>query len=271
LVASETQSYDMHWLKLIIVSLLVFLYCVPTIAQKTDLREEFDNIFFIEKKKHEDREYLNFGVKDNLESNYSYYELMNFDPLFYLYFINHFHEIDYEKLLAIDDSVELHKEFVFDLKSDTQFVSIINGMAAQYYNPESFNYDSVSMDEVLNIAVKFFHILGINEEGHYLGKMCTGFNNIEETEEQRQPYIEAFSLRAIFDHLGDEEDNIYAEFIDGLKALYTINMGIDTEDRLLRAQGAMYMYMMQSETLKAVITNSYNEKKNYMPFVIEDI
>jgi hypothetical protein len=36
--------------------------------------------------------------------------------------------------------------------------------------------DTITMDKLLNIAVKYFSITKINEQGAYVGKVCVGLN-----------------------------------------------------------------------------------------------
>ena len=61
---------------------------------------------------------------------------------------------------------------------------------------------------------------------------------------------------------------MYDEFVKALKELYTVNLGIDKDERLLRSQGAMFMLMRNNSALKALLLELYEEKKSYLPFVI---
>ena len=61
---------------------------------------------------------------------------------------------------------------------------------------------------------------------------------------------------------------MYNEFVKGIKELYKINLGIENDDRLLRAQGAMYMFMRNNEILKELLLFEYENKKEYLPFVL---
>ena len=61
---------------------------------------------------------------------------------------------------------------------------------------------------------------------------------------------------------------LYNEFVNGIKALYTLNLGIDANQRLLRAQGAMFMYMRNNEILKKALLATYRKKKDFLPFVL---
>lgn len=54
-----------------------------------------------------------------------------------------------------------------------------------------------------------------------------------------------------------------------MEELYEINLGIENNDRLLRAQGALYMFMRNNEVLKELLLFEYENKKEYLPFVLK--
>jgi len=58
--------------------------------------------------------------------------------------------------------------------------------------------------------------------------------------------------------------------VKGVKEVYKINLGIDTDDRLLRAQGALYMYMRKNKALTELLLSEYKKRKEFLPFVILD-
>lgn len=130
--------------------------------------------------------------------------------------------------------------------------------------------DTITIDEMLNIAVKYFYIRHINKDGHYVGQLCKGINGIEETEEVRNPPLEDFCFSVIFSNYESEENKMYEELINGIKDVYKLNLGTDKKEKLLRAQGAMYMYMRHNETLKNLLIKSYHEQKEDLPFVLKD-
>ena len=99
--------------------------------------------------------------------------------------------------------------------------------------------------------------------------MCTGINGLKQTEKERRPQIEAFCFTTIFNNYRGEQFNMYDEFVKGIKELYKINLGIDDNDKLLRAQGAMYMFMRNNENLKELLILEYKKKKEYLPFILE--
>ena len=58
-----------------------------------------------------------------------------------------------------------------------------------------------------------------------------------------------------------------AEMTKAVRELYTLNMGIDMEERLLRAQGALYILMRNNPVLLAMLQAEYAARAEYLPFV----
>lgn len=61
--------------------------------------------------------------------------------------------------------------------------------------------------------------------------------------------------------------NIYEEFINVVKELYLVNLGIDDNENLLRAQGATFMLMRNNENLRKMLKADYENQKEFLPFV----
>ncbi len=231
-------------------------------------KNEYHKIFKIEKKKYEEREYLIQSVNE-IDSNSCFSGLVNNNREYIDYLRTHFSDdSNYEKLLAISDTIELQNEFIKSLENDSLFNSEMEKLTKKITDKSNYVPDTVSMDELLNIAVKYFLIMEISEDGYYVGKVCTGINGLADTENERNPHVEAFCFSTIVNNYQGEQFNMYNEFVKGIQELYTIHLGIEDSDRLLRAQGAMYMFMRNNETLKELLLLEYENKKEYLPFVL---
>lgn len=57
------------------------------------------------------------------------------------------------------------------------------------------------------------------------------------------------------------------EFISAIYELYNLVLGVETEERLLRAQGVMFSLMRNNEKLRKLLLLEYEKKKDYLPFV----
>jgi len=233
------------------------------------IEKQYKNIFKIEKKKYKQREYLSKTV-NILDSNSCFSDLVNNNGQYIHYLRTNFSDnSNYKELMDITDTIELQNEFIKSLVIDSTFNNVMNKLTTKITDKSHFVPDTISMDELLNIAVKYFSILKITEKGDYAGKVCTGINGLKQTEKERKPQVEAFCFTTILNNYRGEQFNMYDEFVKGIKELYKINLGIENDDRLLRAQGAMYMFMKNNDKLREVLILEYKKKKKFLPFVIE--
>jgi len=231
--------------------------------------DEYQKIFKIKKKKYGEKEYL-IKTVNKIDTNSCFSELINNNRQYINYLLMHFSDnSNYEKLMTISDTVELQNEFIKALENDSTFNRVMNKLAEKITNKSQFVPDTISMDGLLDIAVKYFFIMKITKEGYYAGKVCTGINGIKQTEKERKPQVEAFCFTTIMNNYQGKQFNMYNEFVKGIKELYKINLGIKDKERLLRAQGAMYMFMRHNEKLKELLIFEYKKKKKYLPFILE--
>lgn len=195
-------------------------------------------------------------------------EYVNSQPLFWTYLLNKFsQQNDYKALEEQKDTVVLQREFVNLLEKDSLFAPLVmdyDNIVVQGNGPK----DTIRITKALNIAVKFFNIERITKEGSYVGKICIGSNEIVNTEKQRYPFVEAFAFDAVMRNNSNEEYNLYAYFIESVKNIYKVNMGIEEKDRLLRTQGALYIQMMQYDKLKQLLVDEYQKNKDILPFIL---
>lgn len=85
-------------------------------------------------------------------------------------------------------------------------------------------------------------------------------NQIEATEEVRQLYVEAFCFAVIFNSLRTQEFPIYEEFISTIEDLYSLNLGIEFDERFLRAQGVLFMSMKNNQVLMELLLHEWAER-----------
>jgi hypothetical protein len=256
-------------MKRLLLILTIGLITVNLFSQTDcNIEKEYQQIFKIEKKKYGKREYL-IKTINKIDTNSCFSDLINNNGQYIDYLLTHFSDnSNYEKLMAINDTIELQNEFIKSLEKDSVFNSEMNKLTKKITDNSNYIPDTISMNELLNIAVKYFSIIKINKDGYYVGKVCTGINGIKQTEKERRPQVEAFCFTTIFNNYQGEQFNMYNEFVKGIKELYKINLGIENDERLLRAQGAMYMFMRNNEVLKKLLLFEYENKKKYLPFVL---
>lgn len=195
-------------------------------------------------------------------------EYVNSQPVFWTYLLNNFLQQNSYKVLEEEkDTLVIQREFIKLLERDSLFTPLVMNYDNIMVQGNSHK-DTIRITKALNIAVKFFNIDRINKDGSYTVKICVGSNEIENTEKQRYPFVEAFAFDAVMRNNRNEEYDLYAYFIESVKNIYKVNMGIDEKDRLLRAQGALYIQMMQYDKLKQLLEDEYQKNKDILPFVL---
>lgn len=236
-------------------------------AQKENIFTNFNNFVKVDRSVDKQQVYLSIVAKEVNEkvkgANYINQQLMAWDYLL----VNYTQPMDYDKLEQISDTIILQKTVIQQLSKD----SIFNSIVKQYVHKvidKTQSKDTVSLNSIMNIAVKFFNINKITPEGYYSAKICVGINDIKTIEPKRFPFIEAFAFDIIMENLNNETYNIYPYFVKSIERIYQLNLGIDENERLLRAQGALFIQMLQSNQLKQLLQDEYEKKKAILPFIL---
>lgn len=161
----------------------------------------------------------------------------------------------------------IFKEYKDLLKKDTLFVNTLQRISDNSVKniKDKPSYD---LDVVMDIATKFIKIIDINADGNYVLKVCVGVNDLERTQIKRYADIEAFSFLAILNHYQDKNDPLKDEIVKEFHKIVPLSVGIQKEERILRAQGALMVLMYQNESFKQTLLKEYGEKKVILPFRI---
>ena len=257
-------------MKKIFFILLVAIVSSNSYSQNDcNIIDEYKRIFKVEKLKYGKREVLIKKV-NNIEANSCFSDLINNNQKYIGYLFTHFSgNLDYKNLLTINDSGKFQDKFIEGLKDNNTFNNVMNKLTNKVIKKSSFISDTISVDELLNIAVKYFSVTKIDNKERYHGKVCAGINGIKQTEKERRPQVEAFCFSTILKNYNGQNFNMYNEFVKGIKELYKINLGINKKEKLLRAQGAMYVFMRNNKKLKELLLKEYENKKEFLPFVLK--
>lgn len=254
--------------------LIAILITLSTINQaysqkKCDVMNHYEDFISIEKSTYNETDYL---VKRVIETQKKscFSTLTNNNLVFMDYLLTNFSSnSNYQNLIKLNDNKTLRKIYFTDLKKDSLFNSIMNELTNKVID-KKVPKDNISMDQLLNIAVKYFSIMKLTDNGQYAGKVCVGLNDIKKTETNRKPFVEAFAFSSISKHLKSEQYSMYDEFVKAIKELYKLNLGIDKNEKLLRAQGAMFLLMRNNENLKQMLKTEYEKQKDFLPFILFD-
>ena len=256
--------------KLILTTLILTLITIQGYGQKQcDIKTHYEDFISAEKSFYNEKSYLIKRVVETQKKS-CFSELVNNNPMFIDYLLTNFSSnANYQNQLELTDSVVMRNTYFDDLRKDSLFNSIMTDLVNKTID-KKIPKDTISMDKLLNVAVKYFSIMRLTDEGHYVGKVCVGLNDIKKTESDRKPFIEAFSFSSILKHYQSEEYSMYDEFVKAIKELYKVNLGIDKNEKLLRAQGAMFLLMRNNENLKKMLKSEYEKQKEYLPFILID-
>jgi hypothetical protein len=250
------------------VTFLVFTVC--SIAQTNcDIKEHYEDFIFVRKENYNGKVFLIVMNKETDKKN-CFTNIVN-NKLYIDYLLKNYSTApNYDDYDKIQDSITLQKEFIKNLKEDTTFNSVMTDLISKTAEKSKMK-DSISMNKLLDIAVKFFAIYKLNDQGRYIGKVCVGMNLIKQTEKVKMPQVEAFCFTAIFNNYQGEVFDLHNEFVNAMKELYKINLGTDNNEKLLRAQGAMFFLMRNNEILKKVLISEYEKNKENLPFILKEM
>lgn len=256
--------------KLILTTIILILITIQGYGQKQcDIKTHYEDFISVQKSIYNEKAYLTKRVIETQKKS-CFSDLVNNNPMFIDYLLTNFSSnANYQNLLDLPDSIAIRNRYFNDLKKDSLFNSVMTDLVNKTID-KTTPKDRISMDKLLNVAVKYFSIMRLTDEGHYVGKVCVGLNDIKKTESERKPFIEAFSFSSILKHYQSEEYSMYDEFVKAIKELYKVNLGIDKDEKLLRAQGAMFLLMRNNENLKKMLKNEYEKQKDHLPFVLTD-
>ncbi len=247
----------------------VVLLSVTSFGQHScAIQEHYEEFISIEAKNQEGNQYFSNGVVVP-QTELCFSNLIDGNLLFVDYLLKNYASYNYiSDIMKINDLMELEAAYFSNLRQD----SLFNDVMLEWVRisvDKSKPKDTVSLDELLNVAVKFFSITGISDEGNYKTRICVGMHDIQKTESKRQPFVEAFAFYAIFENLRTAGYNLSEEFTKNVEELYKVNLGIDHKEQLLRAQGAIFFLMRGNENLKAALIYEYEKQKEKLPWVLK--
>ncbi|MDM1380535.1 hypothetical protein [Myroides marinus] len=252
----------------VITLLFLFIGINKTIAQE-GVFSDYNNFLVIRPVELLDKTTILTQDIKSVDTSLKGAEYINKQPLFWDYLLVNYTEPEhYKSLKHINDTVALQRAYIPLVTKDASFVPLVTDYVDKVV-VKTVARDTVSMNEIVNIAVKFFSITRITEKGEYVGKICVGVNDIKNTETKRKPHIEAFAFNAIRKNLENKQYNLHPYFIDAITKIYALNLGVNNEDRLLRAQGALFIQMLQSDQLIKLLEDEYNSDKDILPFILK--
>ncbi|MEM6263864.1 MAG: hypothetical protein AAGI38_15225 [Bacteroidota bacterium] len=255
---------------LVLLSLVIFNCKVFSQNPPCNLRDAYAQVFTVEKYPYKDEAFLVKSARE-IDSTSCLAPVVNDHIQYFNYLLTHFcSKAQDSVLLALEDSVELQKSFIQSLEQDMGFNQIIEQLDNRIAQPREETSDTLSMDELMGIAVRYFSIPGFSPKGNYKLKVCTGNIEFIGSDQHRQPHVEAFCFSNILTNFGKEPYLLQEEVMQGVKELYKLDFGTDPDDQLLRAQGAFTMYLKQNTYLHDLLKEAYEQQKYFLPFALQD-
>lgn len=250
-----------------IFSLISICFCCSMYAQMS-INERIDNQLKIYTFDEEEGTKIVPSFQDReLQEN-----ILDYKP-YIGYIFTHFKDKSIKKGLTVDNqtdpeiAIEAYRE---RLKRDTLFVNtlqrISDNSAKAIQDKPAYDFD-----KIMDIAVKFIKIIDSDKEGSYVLKVCVGVNDLGKTQTERYADIEAFCFMTILYAYLNEERPLKDEIENEFYKVADINMGIDKEERILRAQGALIVLMHQNQALKKALVEEYETNKEILPFSLTNV
>ena len=233
---------------------------------QVDIRNNYEKIFGVEMLEFGDQNFPKPTVKKLEESN-PLNELTEANKVILLNLFTGYSGFrEFSQLKGIEDSDSLHKEFYRFLNADAQFGDLMDKFSDKISTGKFV--DTISLDQLTDVASKYFYIKGLDEQGRYEGKVCGGLNGNSANPSIKNPFIEAFSVAAILENF-QKGSNLYDQFVNGMKNLNKIQFSEDNEQRLLEARGAMYLFMFNNQELRKTLISEYEKRKQVLPFYLK--
>lgn len=204
-------------------------------------------------------------------------ELVNNNSLLFDYMFQNNLVVSNETLSnLLKDTVTFRRNYIDLLKKSNDFNKTMNSIADKYLALKDKSKHSLNNEkkykkaDVLNAAVRFFFPFAVINSQLQI-HICVGINGMSDFEFKRDLVMEGFVFQAIFENLDNKTFRIREDLEAAKKLAAGLGLSGDKNTKLNRAQGVVWGAMYKSKGLWKVITNSYKNRKNILPFRIEGI
>jgi|GEM_PF-1909957 len=255
-------------MKLKLILLLAFATVNFNAQHSCDFTANYLEFLTVEVKTFDDEAYIFLKPQKPSES-FCFYPVFK-DTMYINYLSKSLLDLKYvdEYLKGSQNQEVLNERFLSVLDKDTIFKKSLNELIGKTIlgKPK----DTITFNQLMNNAVKFFSIY-LNEDGNYKGKICVGNERIiQNLHKVRHPQVEAFCFSSIFKHLLSKDKKY--DFVDEWKTavidIASVSLGVDEDEMILRAQGALFLLMKNNENLQNMLLEEYELNKDVLPFYL---
>jgi hypothetical protein len=253
-----------------ILSLLLLLSIIVN-GQSTmsaDIDENIKEIFKVSSREYGDKKFV-VSMIDTLTPTHYLYDFVKSNRLMLDYLSKHQLDINKDSLNKLSNDSKLLSSFYSkSIFADSSFLKTIKSMINLYITSKD-NYevdikkDTVSIDEVMSLAVRFFYPNKLVGNGSGVSmKFCIGTLSFADYEMERNYVLEAFLFQTLFSNYKKLEK----EYSKAVKHSINLNLSSIDEVKLHRIQGATWALLSKNDILKELVLEY--SKNQSLPFVI---
>lgn len=245
---------------IILVLFICGLNCCDN-ANKVNPQEYVDLVYY--KDKNENLTHISTKIIESNDSIGKFIE--KHKPRFGYFFSNN---IDTDTLKFIyPDSVEIRKIFKQQINNE-KFISNFSKLA----NIKNQNLENFTIDEIMNVASRFFVIVNKNQNGLML-KICGGGNDFEDLNKIKDmTLIESITYEAITSSF-DRDRNERPEFLSNARLNFANAIKnpkyLKANDQVELARNEVYENMKTDKDLRDFIQTYLSKNSANLPFTIE--
>lgn len=156
-------------------------------------------------------------------------------------------------------------EFVKDKKLKNYFE-----MTMTYINQAEKKRKLIySMDELMEVASKFFYCDRIEPDTTIIAHVCVGLNGVKEAQWKTDyTLLEAFCFEAIFDELDQNDSKIWESFVRKKKTAYELHKRniISLSQYLENVKLDLFQKMKEDKVLKQELISYYEKNRTNLAF-----
>jgi|SRR5690554_3508029 hypothetical protein len=141
--------------KIILTSIILIFVLTQGYGQKQcDIKSNYEDFISVERGEYEGRAYLTTQVVETQKKS-CFSDLINNNPFLISYLLQFASVKNHKNILEITDSIDFKRAYFEDLRNDSLFNAIMVDLVSKTID-KTVPKDTVSFDEILNIAVKYF-------------------------------------------------------------------------------------------------------------------
>lgn len=271
----NNHFFNKRKMKKIILAISLLGWMTGVVAQETMTLDEVKSkygqfIVAFEKQGFDDRTYVDKKVvvpeEDTVlakfvEKNLAFIELLK----------TNYTTVTSDEFAGIKDAAVLQEKYIAALQKDALFNQYFLPFICHFYKSEGFEitgFDAkkatFTLDEFMDVIVKYFEVTSVDSRGNFKTRIGISEDGLVSTLDKRHPLLEVYCLHIIKAH----QYKAYQSMEKGKRVMKNLQLGLNEDDKLKRAQGVLYAMVSQDEAFRTVVLDDYESKKEALPFVL---